>query len=178
MARYNIAFQPTDKNMQSFFVTLSQKYFGSIHDNYILGTNGLAHVTLCQFYAATGDEAVRYYNAFSPNITLTLHIESFRIRSGTLVNAGKYIADLAIKNIPELSQLQKNCCDYLKAQGSQSLTPAEKYSPHITLARLSEVPEPVPTIDEAPYGQPLLMKLVVGESTESGVLLNVLADEK
>lgn len=175
MPRFNIALLPDDMKWRDRFAALSQKHFLHLHDEYILGEAGIAHVTLCQFYADDEVTARDAYHSLKDYSPLELSITAFRIRSGTLVNSGKFIADLAIEKTEGLLQRQKKCAEHIAALGLKALTPIETYSPHITLARLSSQPAIEPMIDTASYGNPISFSPALGLSTEPGVFIRVLA---
>lgn len=176
MKRFNLALQPININLQNLFADLSQKYFGMVHDDYILGKDGLAHVTLCQFYAEDDAAALEAFQTFYYKSDIELVIKTFRLRPGTNDNSDKYMAEILIEKSPELLERQKTCFEHLEAKGIEPLTLPETYSPHITLARLTKPMTPpsdlelsVPAFEKAPF------RLVVGTATHSGVLTKILS---
>ena len=176
MKRFNIAFQPINTNLQNLFVDLSQKYFGAVHDDYLLGKDGLAHVTLSQFYTEDDATALEAFQTFSHKSDIELVIRTFRLRPGTNDNSDKYMAEILIEKSLELLERQKSCFEHLEAKGIEPLTLPETYSPHITLARLSKPLTPpsdlelaVPSFEKAPF------RLVLGTATHSGVLTKILS---
>ena len=144
MQRFNIALLPQDKSLQNQISAIAQKYFAKIHDNYLLGTEALAHVTLCQLHASSAEEAVAAYQGATFLHSIELIVEEFRVRPGTLVNSGKYIAEFKMHKTSELIDMQKQCYEHLKRFGLEPLTPRETYSPHITLARVALQPTDLP----------------------------------
>jgi hypothetical protein len=177
MLRFNIALLPVETAWQHFFIALSQQHFAALHDEYILGENGLPHITLCQFYAPDAAAAIAVFNTLPDQSQTALAITGFRLRAGTLGNSGKFIADLPIEKTPALLARQVACAEHLRQHGLASLTSAPPaYSPHITLARLSCLPALEPVLAGVPYAQPLTFRPVLGLSTEPGVLVKVLAE--
>ncbi|MFZ4761980.1 MAG: hypothetical protein ACOYK8_04125 [Alphaproteobacteria bacterium] len=172
--RFNIALLPVEEQLQSLITNLSIHYFSAIHDDYILGKEGLAHVTLCQFHAASAQEAMAAYQKFLPQPNINLSIEEFRIRPGTLVNSGKFIAEFKIEAQENLLFLQKNCCQHLEAHQLKALTPIASYSPHITMARLNHLTTEQPSLADLPQTQSILFRPALGLSTESGVFVREL----
>lgn len=172
MQRYNIALVPVDKSVRDSIAAISQKFFGKIHDHYILGENGMAHVTLCQFYASSPDLAREVYNKFLLSVVNVpeVQIESFQIRAGTLINAGKFIVEYSVRRDDTLVQLQKECAFLLAALGFENQTPSDRYAPHFTLARLSEPCANVPDVEDAPAGF-YAMDLRLGLTSETGVFV-------
>ena len=180
MQRYNIALLPTDNALQDKIVRISRSYFLDIHDEYILGTDeGLAHITLCQYKASSLHEALHVYHDFLSSETVSsikLTIEKFHTRPGKLVNAGKFIAEYKIYPSPELIDLQLRCAERLEVHNLSSLTPSAGYSPHITLARLSEMPNKTPTNQDLACPIDTAGHIALGLSTEAGVFLKELID--
>lgn len=172
MQRYNIALVPADKNLSQRIVDLSQSFFGHIHDHYILGAEGIPHVTLCQFYAASDEDARAAFNVYvakfpdAPEII----IESFQIRAGALINAGKFIAEYYVEKSHALAALQKECAALLESLGIKNETPCERYAPHFTLARLGAPCESVPQLSDIPLG-PHAMVPRLGLTSETGVFV-------
>jgi len=176
MQRYNIAYMSTDHALNELFVTISRKYFLNLHDEYILGPEGLPHVTLCQFHAPNNDCAITAFKTFTANSDLAITIQKFRLRAGSLANAGKFIADVMVDKSQGLIDKQKECYAHLLQTDIKPLTPSETYSPHITVARLPQlINTPLGIEEEIPTHKTSIFKLVVGASTESGVLVKVLA---
>lgn len=178
MQRYNIALLPIDSMLKEEIIRISRLFFADIHDNYILGTEGLPHITLCQFKADNPDTALNAYKHLvrQENLTVpgTLYVEKFQVRAGTLVNSGTFIAEYKIKPDKKLTDLQFRCAEILNACGLENLTPSQKYSPHITLARLLSVPEQTPTIEDLQCTAEFKPGLSIGCSTESGVFTKAL----
>lgn len=173
MQRYNIALLPIDSTFKEEIIRISRLFFADIHDDYILGTEGLPHVTLCQFKADSPDTALDAYERLiaSENLTVPdkLSIEKFQVRAGTLVNSGTFIAEYKITPDKNLIDLQFRCAEVLDTCGLKNLTPSQKYSPHITLARLLSVPKQTPTIEDLQCAPEFKPGLSLGLSTESGV---------
>ena len=64
MNRYNIALLPIDPEQQKLFVEIAQAHFKDIAEGYILGTDALAHVTLCQFQAVNESMVISSFRAW------------------------------------------------------------------------------------------------------------------
>lgn len=177
LQRYNIAFLPSDPTVQAHITDISRRYFRDIQDEYILGPEGLAHITLCQFKTDDPERAVSVYQDVlgkAGRAPVTLTIEQFRVRPGTLVNAGKFIAEYIMRPDESLMNLQRKCADHLAAHDLTSLTPTKTYSPHITLARLSALPDTVPAEQDLCCPYELTVHLALGLSTEAGVFVKEL----
>ncbi|HBR69270.1 MAG TPA: hypothetical protein DEA55_07850 [Rhodospirillaceae bacterium] len=175
--RYDIALLPTDQNLFSSITAISRKYFLDVHDDYILGPEGLPHITLCQFKTADVELARRAYHGFLSNLDAKLFkvaIEKFNLRAGTLTNAGKFIAEYKIKPQEDLIDLQLKCAKVLADFNINSLTPTQTYSPHITLARLSELPDKTPSKSDLIEMENIETRLSLGLSTEPGVFIEEL----
>ena len=116
MQRYNIALLPINEELQNDIIRISRHYFLDIQDEYILGPEGLPHVTLCQFKADSLEKAHAAYNDFlseSSEEEIKVTIEKFHARPGKLVNAGTFIAEYKIKPEPNLIDLQLKCAEKL-----------------------------------------------------------------
>jgi 2'-5' RNA ligase len=171
MQRFNIALIPVDENLQLLFQSISQKYFGKHHDQYLLANGALAHVTLCQFYAEDKDGALAAFQSFSAKKNINITIRNYNIRSGRAPHIGFFWTEFVVDKTPTLLQMQAKCFSHLAAMGHESLTAIDTYAPHITLARLGQHMEIRPS-EDIPYGVPLAFRPVVGPSTENGVLQN------
>lgn len=172
MQRFNIALLPVDPAYAELFARLSRTYFLQINDEYVLGPDALAHVTLCQFKAESSIKARLVYDNFIINERvhdLPVTLEKFHIREGKLVNAGKFIAEYSVIKEPQLENLQIRCADVLQSYGIANLTPVDGYAPHFTLARLSSMPEKIPMPSDLVCPTTLKVRLALGYSTEAGV---------
>ncbi len=174
---YNVALLPTDQKLFSNLTAISREYFLDVQDDYILGPEGLPHITICQFKADDVELARRAYHDFLLHFdakVFTVDIEKFNVRTGTLANAGKFIAEYKIKHQAELIDLQLKCAKVLADFNLNSLTPTQTYSPHITLARLSELPDKTPSQDDLAYISNIETRPSLGLSTERGVFVEEL----
>jgi len=175
--RYNIALLPEVSGLRDNIIRISRKYFLDIQDEYILGPEGLPHITLCQFKADNLEQAVNVYNELLSREkidSIKPTIEKFNTRPGKLVNVGKFIAEYKIKPAPDLVNLQLRCADRLSSYKLKKRTPSEGYSPHITLARLSSAPDRIPTKQDLNCPVDFSVRLSLGLSTESGVFVKEL----
>lgn len=175
--RYNIALLLDDNNLNKKIIDISRRYFLDIQDKYILGADGLPHVTLCQFKAANVDGAVKVYDAFKAGgveDVVDLTIEKFNLRPGTLVNSGKFIAEYKVKHSPDLVDLQLKCANTLDQFGFKSLTSVKMYNPHITLSRISVVPKEEPSSEDLLCPVDVTAHLSLGLSTDEGVFIEEL----
>ena len=99
---------PRDKDLSDQIVGISRRYFLDVQDEYILGPEGLPHVTLCQFKVDSEDAARRVFENFKarcPDFS-GITLDSFRIRPGTLVNANKFIAEYLVQQDDALKSAQ------------------------------------------------------------------------
>jgi len=176
LARYNIAAVPLDATLQYEIASLAQVQFGAIEDGYILGPRALAHVTLCQFRAATDQVALDAFGAWPGKRDVSLSVGAFRLRAGRDEHAGKSWAYFSVERAPALLGLQEDCARHLVAGGLEVLTPTATYSPHITLARLPGMPASEIATPTFPRDGPVTFRLAVGRSTENGVLLETLEE--
>lgn len=179
MERYNIALLPTDSTLQDNIIRISRDYFFDIHDEYILGPDGLPHITLCQFKAINLEDAKAVYNdllSSEKSNLIDLVIEKFNARSGSLANAGKFIAEYQIRPDKDLMALQLRCSKKLAEYRIQSLTPSKTYSPHITLARLTDMPNTLPSGKDLDCPLAITGSLSLGLSTEEGVFVKELQE--
>ncbi len=173
MKKFNIALIPSDAAVQVLFAELAQSYFSGSQDGYILGNDALAHVTLCQFYAKNDQAARDSFHTYNDNRSIELLITKFRLRSGDETHTGKVWAEFLIERVADLLERQQKCFQHLIQKGLEPLTPVETYSPHITLARLTNEPSRIPSVDAGPR-HPITFRPVVGASTENGVLIRTL----
>lgn len=175
MQRYNIALLLTDQAIESKITRISREYFLGAQDKYILGADGLPHITLCQFKAKSLDDAVAVYADFSDKnkecFPFSASIEKFHVRPGKFINAGTFIAEYKAHPSPELVSLQGRCVETLASYGVDTLTPSEGYSPHITLARLSKEVKRVPSQGDLNCPLEIEFSLAIGLSTEEGVFV-------
>ena len=178
LQRYNIALLLTNTNLASDIIRVSRKYFLQVQDRYILGSDGLPHITLCQFKAKNVDGALAIYESFAKEnesyFPVSAKIEKFHIRPGQLINAGTFIAEYKVIPSPELITLQARCVEMLARYDIKTLTPFEGYSPHITLARLSEKTKKAPSKTDVFFIPNLEFRLAFGLSTEEGVFVKEL----
>ncbi len=177
MQRYNIAILPIDTALTDKITHISRQYFLETQDEYILGDDGLPHVTLCQFKTETIEQARAIYAEFAAqerNDEVSVTLEKFHARAGKYINAGKFIAEYKAAQEAALMAMQMRCAKILSAHGIETLTPVETYSPHITLARLSSMPDAMPTSHDLEMPFTLRMKLALGLSTEAGVFVKPL----
>lgn len=177
MQRYNIALLPTDADLQKEIIRISRHYFLKTQDEYILGNEGLPHITLCQFKTDNFEIAKTAYNDFAAlgaETTPEITIEKFNARPGKLVNSGKFMVEYKAVLDDHLRALQRRCSDLLSKHGLTNLTPCEGYSPHITLARLSEMPKETPTTQDLPCPFNFSTTLSLGLSTEAGIFVKSL----
>ncbi|MCB9982947.1 MAG: 2'-5' RNA ligase family protein [Rhodospirillales bacterium] len=177
LQRYNIALLPTDTALQTNIIRISRQYFLDLQDEYILGPEGLPHITLCQFKTTDPENARAAYNDFSSNTTtenVKLTIEKFHARPGKLVNAGKFIAEYKIQALTDLMDLQLKCSEKLAAHNLANLTPTGTYSPHITLARLPSLPDNTPSQQDLACPLDFTVRLSLGLSTEAGIFVKEL----
>ena len=172
MKRYNIALLPTNNTFRERLIKISRDYFYEIHDKYILGLEGLPHVTLCQFKSDNVEIVKEVYRAFLDEISdkiIRLEIKDFNLREGSLVNSGKFIAEYKVKPKSHLMDMQIQCAKVLKKYNISNLTPSDRYNPHITLARLSAKPEKIPELKTLENPVSFESSFAVGLSTEEGV---------
>lgn len=177
MQRYNIALLPTDTDLHEKIIGISRQYFLDVQDEYILGPEGFPHLTLCQFKTENVDKAIEAYKSFAamdvektPDIT----IEKFNARPGKLVNAGKFLVEYKAVPTEELLALQQKCIERLAAHDLVNLTFSDPYAPHITLSRLSALPEIIPTAKDLSCPFDFSTRLSLGLSTEAGVFVKEL----
>jgi len=176
LARFNIAAVPMDATLQDVIASLAQAQFAAIEDGYILGPAALAHVTLCQFRAATEQVALDAFKSWQGNRDVSLSVGAFRLRAGRDDHAGKSWAYFSVERAPALLDLQGDCARHLVESGLEILTPPATYSPHITLARLPGMPTTEIATPMFPCDGPVSFRPAVGRSTENGVLLGTLED--
>ena len=162
--------------LQDVITSLAQAQFAAIEDGYILGPAALAHVTLCQFRAATEQVALDAFKSWQGNRDVSLIVGAFRLRAGRDEHAGKSWAYFSVERAPVLLDLQEDCAKHLVASGLDILTPTATYSPHITLARLRGMPTSEIATPKFPCDGPVYFRPAVGRSTENGVLLGTLED--
>lgn len=170
MQRYNIALLPTDPAVQEVISELSKKNFGAIHDDYILGPQALAHITICHFRCEDQKDAVRAFKRVPTKTVIKLKLQGFQIRPGTQINPGKYIAEFSAELSDGLRAYREACVSHLSKQGIIVLATEDAYSPHMTLARLSKAPSSAPEI-EIPFSGAIAFRPALGCGTESGVFL-------
>ncbi len=175
--RYNIAMLPVDTDLFAQLIHLAQLHFFHIQDHYILGAEGLPHVTLCQFYADTDADALNALRGFVATGVqpVDVHVNSFQVRAGTLINAGKFIAEYNVTKDAPLITLQQSCADYLQSIGIANQTPCDKYAPHFTLARLAEPTDSLPTMDDITAG-PHAMRFALGVTSDTGVFVREIGE--
>lgn len=171
MNRFNIALLPIDPEQQKLFIEIAQACFKNIADGYILGTNALAHVTLCQFRAPDENTAISAFRALRYRSKLVLSLDKFHLRKGQEEHEGKYWAEFLMIKSPEIIQEQTACFKHIKDAGLMPLTPVEGYAPHITLARVPSSAISNPEV----YPHSVAVRPAVGLSTENGVFVRALA---
>lgn len=170
--RFNIALLPVDPGISQLLTQFSRSSFLEINDGYILGEDGLPHITLCQFRAKDEATALKAFETLTPKKPITLATTKLYARPGTPpANAGKFIIVVGIEKTQELLALQNNVFNHLERAETEPLTKPETYSPHITLTRLAAEPHGLPPFEDFPFGAPLEFFPNVGLSTESGVFV-------
>ncbi len=177
MQRYNIALLPVKTALQEALTRLSRQHFLEYQDSYILGPEGLAHVTLCQFHAPAANTAQDVFRSFQENVLshpTPVTITDFRIRPGTLVNSGFFIAEYSVRKDEALTKIQQHCAALLEKAGLKPLTPVAAYAPHFTLARVHAITPTQPSLADLPDGVLFDMRPALGLSTESGVFVREL----
>lgn len=170
MLRFNIALLPTDVLLHYIFEGLATKHFQDRADGYLLGTKALTHITLCQFHAENAQIAASAFYLWGGKKTIDLHLGAFNIRQGKDLHRDKYFAEFLITATPELIEMQSHCVDHLTQLGIPSLTPAENYTPHITLARLGASPDAGLKLDFA-HNESFLVQPAIGLSSETGMFI-------
>lgn len=173
MNRFNIALIPSNPVFQELFARLAQTYFSTIQDEYILGENALAHITLCQFFADTEQAAVNAYSTFVDKAIAHLFIHRFNLRKGEGRHTGKFWAEFLVDREPDLLERQRKCYHHLIENDLRPLTPVETYSPHVTLARISHEVAELPLISLIPERR-FECYLALGNSSENGKLVNII----
>lgn len=171
MPTHNFALLPTDPELSARFTDIAQRYFTDIYDEYILGDQALPHITLAQFTAQNDEEAIAAYSNFSNKKDLEAEIETYAL---TLSQNRNLWAEFSVRKEKKLLSLQKTVFNYLKDIGLSPEQPPETYHPHVTLARVTEEPSFIPTMDEIPAPHFYNFKLTVGRSSQIGVYLKTL----
>lgn len=178
LPRFNIAAVPLDEALQDVIAELAQAGFGALEDGYILGVEALAHVTLCQFRAATDEIALEAFRSWEAKRDASLNVGKSQLRPGRNEHAGKSWAYFTVEKTPILLDLQRDCARHLARLSLEVLTATATYFPHITLARLSGAPTGDVATPTFPHDGPVTFRPVVGRSTENGVLQNILEDRR
>lgn len=138
MPRYNIALLPAEIHLQATFAELAQQNFGGIADEYCLnGRDALAHVTLCQFAAATDEIAQHCFNSLRKDVpSFDLALTEFHARAGKNEHKAHLFLEFQVERSPELFECQNRVFDSVLHHMLVPHTKKETYSPHITLARI------------------------------------------
>ncbi len=174
MPRYNIVLFPQDSTLQEHFAQISQKYFRSIQSGYLLGPDALAHITLCQFEAPSDEKALTVFQTWPEKESLSLAITETYLNPGKGNHVGFFWTGFNVEKPAELLQMQANLHAHIQACGLAPFTDVKGYTPHFTLARLSEKPRELPAREEAPT-KPIALSPTLGLSTPNGVLVKKLA---
>jgi 2'-5' RNA ligase len=174
MLRFNIALIPVDQSLRDELQLLAQSYFSATQDGYILASDALPHVTLCQFRAQDQQSALDLFHSFGARKNEGLTLKDFRLRKGTAPHAGFLWAEFPVEKSRSLIDLQRDCFFHLKDGKVEVLTPVETYSPHVTLARLAREPDRVPSGLHRLHQKPVPFSLAIGVSSENGVFIREL----
>lgn len=166
MARFNIALIPVDAGAQIFFVDLAQ-FFKSTANGYLLGSDALTHVTLCQFRAEESQVAKQVFSSWTSKTNIALRVGQFQFRKGTRV--GMVWAEVLVEKAPLLLNIQRECVRHVSESGFETLTRVETYSPHITLALIPEDAVAVSSLMTGmSHKEAISFRPAVGASTENG----------
>ena len=173
MARFNIALLPVDEALHEVFANLAQSLFATVADEYILGPQALAHVTLCHFEAPTEAAALDAFASLQEKRELLLTLCMLEMRAGEGNDAGRTWIHFPIEKTPDLLAQQKACFEHLTDSGLKAFNPPSTYFPHLTLSRIRGMPPQV--LEEAPpIKGPIHVQHALGLSTPVGVYVRAL----
>ena len=172
MPRFNFALLPVDERYQALFSEIAQARFSTISDQYLLGKEALAHVTLAQFHARNEAAAIKCLEQLQISKTFELAVGDFNLRHGSAAHAGKFWAEFPVTPAANLMTAQKACTLLLTQHNIAPLTPSDNYHPHVTLARLNKEVRPDSVIE--PPSKAIAFRPHLGLSTENGVFLKSL----
>ena len=176
LPRYNIALLPVDSGVNEILTAYAQTHFAVLAEGYLLGDRALPHVTLCQFYAPDDAIAHHVFDGWKEKAFPTaISVQSLYLKSGTDAHAGQYLVGLTVTATPELIDAQYACHTHIAAQGLQTLTPSERFVPHITLASLRREPHTLAAFDIPSLPHSFAVTLGLGQANEKGVFLHQLA---
>jgi 2'-5' RNA ligase len=175
LLRFNYALIPVDQTLLNVLRTVAQCCFGRLHDGYILSSNDLAHITLCQFRAESEQAALDALGTFKDKQEAVTQLEEFRYRDGSAMHAGFFWAEFPVRKLATLAALQERCVSHLVRSGIEVLTPVEHYAPHVTLARLRGKLQNHALLASIPSHGLIAVRPTLGVSTECGVFVRELA---
>jgi len=174
--RYNIALLPENPVVTEELAAYAQTHLAPLAEEYLLGEDALAHVTLCQFYAADDATARAVFAGCTALHALTLVNHALCLAPVGGNYAGAFWCNLAVASTSELLAMQRACHAQVAELGGIPLTPPEGYVPHFTLASMREWPATLPPPTGGMLNQPMRMRPCLGRSSERGVFLARLAE--
>lgn len=176
--RYNLVAYPIHADVREAFYRLAE-FYRVQSDGYCLRPEvAYPHVTLCQFFAASDDEAVSSTKTLCGR-SLSVALSGIYVMPGVEPeHIGKFWSGYMVGRDETLIAAQSEVVSHLQAQGIECLTACgDKYFPHLTLTRscapLSEFDRSelfLPSI----VGQKIEFRVCLGASDANGQLLEVL----
>ena len=173
MSRFNIALLPVEETLQEIFANLAQRHLSTVSDQYILGSQALAHVTLCQFEADTEAVAGEAFAALPNKQEQSLRLGKLATRAGEGDDAGRTWVQFPVEKTATLAAQQQACFEHLMARGLKAFNHPQTYSPHLTLARITGALSEVLS-EDPPVTEPIPVRLALGLSAPVGVYIGTL----
>lgn len=177
-ALYNLVAYPTDATARESFFRLAEPYRGQT-DGYCLASGAVhPHVTLCQFCAASDEEAARSTELFCGR-SFSVALSGVYVMPGVgPEHLGMFWSGYMVRRDAELVKLQSEVAKHLQALGRKCFTAqGDGYFPHLTLARSRE---PLHGVDlslllaSTVVGQEMHCSACLGVSDANGQLLKIL----
>ncbi len=133
---YNLALYPEDSAFASLCIELAQTNLSQLADNYLLGSDALPHVTVCQFLAP-GHLMPDIWALFAEDAhqPLSLSFRHLYVQYGKAELEGKCWVGLAVRPESTIREFQKNAFAKLLEFGIEGRNFPDTYFPHLTFAR-------------------------------------------
>lgn len=165
MPLYNFAMTPINPTISECISNCAQKYFADNNKEYLTGKNSIPHLTLNHFTAESDEDALKTYKAFTGKVPLKLEFTEFYFKVSENKNMW---SEFLIKKTPEIMTLQEDVYAYLNEHGHNPRKQPEAYTPHITLAGMTEKPSLTPTLADLPEPYIYKFRTSLGASSELG----------
>ena len=161
----------------SIFIELAHRYYHSHQAAYLLGSNSLPHITLCQFMVRDNAllEILKKEFQRLSNQHHFFSLLKLQAKIGTKSFEQYQWIELTVKNTPALKKLHNEACAILERYAIACENPSKQYyQPHVTLAAIrKEDSLTFPVCPDNIFHQPISCYTTLGFSDETWQFIKI-----